>query len=187
MSPLTVLQPDLLELAQRSERAGFRLHRFEVLNWGTFHRHVWGLNLGGDNGLLTGDIGSGKSTLVDGLVALLVAPQKLAFNKAAGAETRERSLRSYVLGQYKSERSDEAHSARPVALRDGKSYSVLLAHFVNEGYGQHVTLAQVMGSCSGANPSPSRTATRGSAGHACSSRSGSTQAGAGWGRCATAS
>ena len=127
-----------------SERSGFRLHRFEVYNWGTFHERVWHLDLGGDNGLLTGDIGSGKSTLVDGLVTLLVPPQKLAYNKAAGAESRERTPRSYVLGQYKSERGETGHGARPIFLRNGTNYSVLLGHFYNEGYAQHVTLAQVL-------------------------------------------
>ncbi|MCP3137095.1 ATP-binding protein [Pyxidicoccus xibeiensis] len=139
-----LVQADLLDLAAPTSRAGFRLHRFEAYNWGTFHQRVWHLGLNGDNGLLTGDIGSGKSTLVDGVVTLLVPPQKLAYNKAAGAESRERTLRSYVLGQYKSERGEGGQAAKPVFLRDGTSYSVLLGHFYNEGYDQHVTLAQVL-------------------------------------------
>ena len=70
-----------------------------------------GFPLNGRNGLLTGDIGSGKSTLVDAVTTLLVPPGKIRYNKAAGAEKKERSLRSYVLGYYKSERSDEGHAA----------------------------------------------------------------------------
>lgn len=124
-------------------RTGFRLHRFEVYNWGTFHQRVWRMQPGGDNMLLTGDIGSGKSTLVDALTTLLVPAQKISYNKAAGAEARERSLRTYVLGHYKSERGDTGMTARAVALRDHHSYSVLLAEFHNEGFGQTVTLAQV--------------------------------------------
>lgn len=132
-----------LDFAPSDERAGFRLQRLEIYNWGTFHQRIWSLSPGGDNTLLTGDIGSGKSTLVDAITTLLVPPQKVAYNKAAGAETRERTLRSYVLGHYKTERGDAGLSARPVALRDGNSYSVLLAHFFNQGYDQTVTLAQV--------------------------------------------
>jgi uncharacterized protein YPO0396 len=124
-------------------RSGFRLHRFEVLNWGTFHKRVWSMPSTGNNSLLTGDIGSGKSTLVDGLTSLLAPPQRITFNKAAGAEARERSLRSYVRGYFKSEKDIDTLSARSVALRDGNSYSVLLAYFYNEGYGKSVTLAQV--------------------------------------------
>jgi uncharacterized protein YPO0396 len=132
-----------LDFAASDERAGFRLHRLEIYNWGTFHQRIWSLVPGGENALLTGDIGSGKSTLVDAITTLLVPPQKIAYNRAAGAETRERTLRSYVLGHYKTERSDVGLSARPVSLRDGNSYSVLLAQFFNQGYDQLVTLAQV--------------------------------------------
>jgi uncharacterized protein YPO0396 len=124
-------------------RPGVRLDAVEVLNWGTFDGHVWRLELGGNNALLTGDIGSGKSTLVDAVTTLLVPAHRIAYNKAAGAETRERDLRSYVLGHYKSERSEAGTSAKPVALRTINSYSVILGRFRNEGYGEHVTLAQV--------------------------------------------
>ncbi|WP_426197705.1 ATP-binding protein [Massilia sp. DWR3-1-1] len=125
------------------ERAGSRLHHFEVFNWGTFDERVWRLHPGGDSILLTGDIGSGKSTLVDALTTLLVPAQKISYNKAAGADARERSLRTYVLGHYKSERGDTGMSARAVALRDQNSYSVILGVFRNEGFNQTVTLAQV--------------------------------------------
>jgi len=114
-----------------------------VLNWGTFDKRVWRYELEGRNGLLTGDIGSGKSTLVDALTTLLVPAHRVAYNKAAGADARERSLRSYVLGHYKSERNEVTGSAKPVALRDASSYSVILGVFRNEGYDQAVTLAQV--------------------------------------------
>lgn len=122
---------------------GFRLERLEVFNWGTFHDKIWTLELGGRNGLLTGDIGSGKSTLVDAVTTLLVPPQKLAYNKAAGAETRERNLRSYVLGHYKSERNELTGSSKPVALRDARHWSAVLGVFRNRGYQQTVSLAQV--------------------------------------------
>ena len=51
-----------LDFATDDALSGFRLMRLEVLNWGTFHERVWTLQLNGRNGLLTGDIGSGKST-----------------------------------------------------------------------------------------------------------------------------
>jgi uncharacterized protein YPO0396 len=114
-----------------------------VLNWGTFDKRVWTMQLDGKNALLTGDIGSGKSTLVDAVTTLLVPAQRIAYNKAAGADARERSLRSYVLGHYKSERNEITGTARPVALRDHNSYSVILGVFHNAGYDQTVTLAQV--------------------------------------------
>lgn len=137
------MQEQLLDFIDNDTRAGFRLQYLEVLNWGTFDSRVWRLEVNGENGLLTGDIGSGKSTLVDAMTTLLIPAQRIAYNKAAGALNKERSLRSYVQGYYKSERSDTGHNAKPVALRDHNSYSVLLAVFGNEGYDQQVTLAQV--------------------------------------------
>ncbi len=123
--------------------SGFRLHRLEVFNWGTFDGRVWALNPSGKNALLTGDIGSGKSTLVDAVTTLLVPAHRIAYNKAAGADSRERTLRSYVLGHYKSERNEVSGTAKPVALRDQNNYSVILGVFHNAGYDQTVTLAQV--------------------------------------------
>lgn len=140
---MEALEQSLFEAVAREEgMAGFRLERLEVFNWGTFDRAVFSYPMGGRNGLLTGDIGSGKSTLVDALTTLLVPAHKVAYNKAAGAEAKERSLRSYVLGYYKSERG-EGSSARPVALRDHNNYSVILGVFRNRGFEQWVTLAQV--------------------------------------------
>lgn len=109
---------------------GFRLQQIEVFNWGTFHQRVWRLTLEGKNGLLTGDIGAGKSTLVDAITTLLVPAHRIAYNKAAGAEAKERSLLSYVLGYYKSERSEAGQSAKPVALRNNSHYSVILGVFI---------------------------------------------------------
>jgi len=132
-----------LEFIADDTRAGFRLQRLEVFNWGTFDGRVWTLQLDGRNGLLTGDIGSGKSTLVDALTTLLVPAHRVAYNKAAGADNRERSLRSYVLGHYKSERNEVTGAAKPVSLRDPSHYSVILGVFENLGYGQTLSLAQV--------------------------------------------
>ena len=122
---------------------GFRLARLELYNWGTFGGRVWSLGLDGKNTLLTGDIGSGKSTMVDAVTTLLLPAQRISYNKAAGADTRERSLRSYVLGYYKTERNEVTGATKPVALRDGSDYSVILGVFTNEGYGTTVSLAQV--------------------------------------------
>jgi len=136
-------EPLFLDFLADDRLAGFRLQRLEVFNWGTFDGRVWTLRLGGKNCLLTGDIGSGKSTLVDAVTTLLVPSQSIAYNKAAGADSRERSLRSYVLGYYKSERQEILGSAKPVGLRDVNCYSVVLGVFYNAGYGKTVTLAQV--------------------------------------------
>lgn len=145
------MQTHSFDFSGTPAKAGFRLASLEVLNWGTFHKKIWIANPGGDNSLLTGDIGSGKSTLVDGLTTLLVPSQKITYNKAAGAESKERNLTSYVRGYYKSAKDDDTLSAKAVALRDHNSYSVLLARFVNEGFDQTITLAQVFWSRDNSN------------------------------------
>jgi uncharacterized protein YPO0396 len=132
-----------VELGSGGTRAGYRLHRLEVFNWGTFDKRVWRLSLDGTTTLLTGDIGSGKSTLVDALTTLLLPAHRIAYNKAAGADARERTLRSYVEGHYKSERIEATGTSRPVGLRDHRHYSVVLGVFANDGYDETVTLAQV--------------------------------------------
>ena len=141
MSPLFSLID--LEDGLPDRLSGSRLQRLEVFNWGTFDQKVWSFELGGRNALLTGDIGSGKSTLVDAITTLLLPANKISYNKAAGAETRERDLRSYVQGHYKSERNETTGVSRPVALRDTRHFSVILGVFANTGYATTVTLAQV--------------------------------------------
>ncbi|MGA4540879.1 ATP-binding protein [Uniformispora flossi] len=139
-----------------TRRPGFRLDRLEVYNWGTFDHRIWSLGLDAADGLLTGDIGSGKSTLVDAITTLLLPAHRISYNKAAGAETRERSLRSYVLGYHKSERSEVSGLSRPVGLRKPGAYSVLLGAFVNHALDAHVTLAQVFWMPDSLQSTPSR-------------------------------
>ncbi|PWU52359.1 hypothetical protein DLJ47_19195 [Micromonospora sp. S4605] len=126
-----------------SALAGFRLQRLELHNWGTFDGRVWTLRLDGANALLTGDIGSGKSTVVDAITTLLLPANRISYNKAAGADTRERTLRSYVQGHYKSERNEKTGASEPVGLRRGSCYSVLLGVFAEPVSGAAVSLAQV--------------------------------------------
>ncbi|MCB0914714.1 MAG: AAA family ATPase [Actinobacteria bacterium] len=132
-----------LDLGGDPGEVGYRLQRLEVLNWGTFDSQVWTLTADGGTTLLTGDIGSGKSTLVDAITTLLVPPGKVTYNKAAGAEHRERTLKSYVMGHFKTERADDTRAAKAVGLRDQRSYSVLLAVFANAALAHSVSLAQV--------------------------------------------
>ena len=122
---------------------GYRLKRVELLNWGTFDGRVWTLTPDGDTSLLTGDIGSGKSTLVDAITTLLLPAHKVAYNKAAGADSKERTLRSYVEGHFKSERNETTGTSRAVGLRNHNSYTVIVGVFANAGYEEQVTLAQV--------------------------------------------
>ena len=120
---------------------GFRLQRLELLNWGTFHQGIRTFRLDGANSLLTGDIGSGKSTVVDAITTLLLPANKIEYNKAAGAQKKERTLMSYVRGFHKSARSAGGEYSKPVALRGTGTLTVVLGVFHNAVLGKSVTLA----------------------------------------------
>lgn len=109
---------------------GARLHEFQMLNWGTFDGAVHRLNLYSANTLLTGQVGSGKSTIVDAITTLFAPTNKVTFNQAAGAERSERTVASYVRGTYRHIMDETTGSPRAASLRSGKgTYSVLLANF----------------------------------------------------------
>ncbi|MCL2416438.1 MAG: hypothetical protein FWD02_00685 [Bacteroidales bacterium] len=132
---------------------GFRLDYLELLNWGTFHSKIWKVMPNSNNSLLTGEIGSGKSTIVDALTCLIVPHHKITFNKAAGAEGKERTMASYIRGEYKntknefSENLERVKKGKAISLRynaeNDTTFSVVLANFSNAGYSSNITLAQV--------------------------------------------
>lgn len=144
----TDVQDTLFSIDETAETAhdgglppGFRLQRLELLNWGTFHGGVRTFRLDGANSLLTGDIGSGKSTVVDAITTLLLPANRIEYNKAAGAQKRERTLMSYVRGFHKSTRSTGGEYSKPVALRPPGTLSVVLGVFHNAVLNKTVTLA----------------------------------------------
>jgi len=137
-----------IEFNVDNAKIGFRLHSVELFNWGTFHNKIWKIEPNGSNSLLTGDVGSGKSTLVDALTCLIVPHHKITFNKAAGAESKERTLASYIKGEYKNTKNDDSDSrGKAVSLRynnaSNSTFSVIIANFTNEGYHESISLAQV--------------------------------------------
>ena len=80
-----------------------RLARIQVYNWGTFSGHH-DLTVPRGGLLLTGPSGSGKSSLLDALSAVLVPAKNLRFNAAAQESStgdRSRSVLSYVRGAYR--------------------------------------------------------------------------------------
>jgi uncharacterized protein YPO0396 len=135
MSPVTAVAP----VQPSPARDGIRLQRVELLNWGTFHDRVAVLNVQGGNCLLTGQVGVGKSTLVDAISILLNPPSQVTFNQAAGATRRERTLTSYVLGAHRNVSDDVTGLARPDYLRRAAgTQSVILAVF-SDAAGRTVT------------------------------------------------
>lgn len=123
--------------------AGFKLDYMEVWNWGTFNDKVYRMTPHGNNSLLTGANASGKSTLIDALLALLVPLQhKRFYNQSSGAEKKgNRTDITYFFGNYGQQQEGES-GATSLKLRDKSARSVLLATF-NNSDGRVVTLFQV--------------------------------------------
>lgn len=136
-----------------SAPGGWRLARLEMANWGTFGSgrvHTLAPDCGW--ALLTGENGSGKSTVVDALRAILV-PRRLlrySFNDAAGGQKKQdRSLVSYIRGAWSASRDEASAETATQYLRKEGEPSFLLAVFRNERRGAMITLAQVLWVASG--------------------------------------
>lgn len=126
---------------------GYRLHKLELYNWGTFDSirgNVHTARPEGATTLLIGQNGSGKSTLVDALLTLLVRPVIRNYNVAAGARKQERNERTYIKGAYGRIGRDEDNRAEIQFLRpNSNQYSALLACFKND-LGDAFSIAQVL-------------------------------------------
>lgn len=121
---------------------GFRLHKVEINNWGTFHKEVYTMRPGGESTLLVGQNGTGKSTIVDAILTLLVRSAIRNYNVAAGAKKQERSEKSYIQGAHGNHLGSEenAHLLRP----ESNTKTILLACFKNGDPSQDFTIAQVL-------------------------------------------
>ncbi|WP_185218704.1 ATP-binding protein [Sphingobacterium mizutaii] len=126
----------------KPSEAGFRLHTYEVLNWGTFDKQVWSIEPSGETSLLTGANASGKTTMVDGLLTLLVPEKRMRFYNQTAGSKGERTEDSYVTGEYGETENADTQTREIKKLRADKTtaQSILLAVFKNET--QYVTLAQ---------------------------------------------
>ncbi len=134
--------------ASGSAPGGWRLHRLEMANWGTFGEgHVHTLAPDGGWTLLVGENGSGKSTAVDALRTLLAPRVALAhsFNDAAGGQKRkDRTLTTYIRGAWATQRDDDDAQTEMKFLRKEETPSYVLAVFRNARRQAALTLAQIL-------------------------------------------
>ncbi|MFN8286262.1 MAG: SbcC/MukB-like Walker B domain-containing protein [Chitinophagales bacterium] len=118
----------------KQDSAGFRLNYMQVYNWGTFDERIYTLNAETQSSLLTGANGSGKTTIVDALLTLLVPSTQRFYNQSSGAEKKkERTEESYVEGHYGRTQDEDSYSSKISKLRPDRSnlYSIILANFVS--------------------------------------------------------
>ena len=142
---LRLTEEQLAHLEQRPQsRDGFRLERVDVYNWSSFNNNVKSVYFGGQNVLMTGDNGAGKSSIIDAITVLLYDVRKVVFNQAAGAEKGERNLASYVLGLYKNDNTSGIKTE--LGLRSGQDavLSVIMASFYHHQLQEYVVLLQCL-------------------------------------------
>ena len=104
-----------------------RLSELSVYNWGSFHG-LHSARIDSEGTLITGGNGSGKSTFIDALMALLLPAGKAAFNVAAAqGDKADRSLLSYMRGNYGS--AHDGIATRVKSKREGAVVTALRAAY----------------------------------------------------------
>lgn len=129
---MTILTNSLVHTNQ------IRLAELSVYNWGSFNGlHTARIDEAGT--LVTGDNGSGKSTFIDGLMALLLPAGRATFNVAAAQGDRtDRTLISYMRGSFGS-----AHDGAGTKVRSKRESAVVtgLRALYRGDDGTEITLA----------------------------------------------
>lgn len=134
--------------AELLSQGQIRLAELSVFNWGSFHGlHTASIDPAGT--LVTGDNGAGKSTFIDGLMALLLPAGKATFNVAAAQGDRsDRSLLSYMRGSFGS--AHDGSSTRVKSKREKGVVTGLRALYRCDD-GSCVTLASLFWTTSSTN------------------------------------
>ncbi|TRW45734.1 ATP-binding protein [Georgenia yuyongxinii] len=138
-------------------RGQWRLEHLEVVNWGTFHGHHT-VDVARKGFLLTGHSGSGKSSLVDAITAVLTPRGKTRFNAAAAdATTRadDRTVLSYVRGAWRRAADGDSGEIATQYLRPGATWSGIALRYADgtqrDGAPRELTLVKLFHVKRGAN------------------------------------
>ncbi|TYL55304.1 hypothetical protein FXB39_02835 [Nocardioides sp. BGMRC 2183] len=136
---------DALFAIPAAPRVQWRLAEVQLANWGTFDGAIYRLPVARRGHLITGPSGSGKSSLLDAIAAVLTPDKWLRLNQAAqGAGSRhdQRSVYSYVRGAWS--RTVDASEDRVVSayLRPKATWSGIVLRF-EDGAGAVVSLGRL--------------------------------------------
>lgn len=142
---MTATLPGLEHLGDVDHAGQWRLAEVQLANWGTFHGAIYRIPIARRGHLLTGPSGSGKSSLLDGIAAVLTPDKWLRFNQAAqsaGARHDQRSLVSYVRGAWSRTADETEDRVISAYLRPRATWSGVLLRYEN-GQDRPVTLARL--------------------------------------------
>nr|NLD40675.1 AAA family ATPase [Actinomycetales bacterium] len=138
----------LFELPRNAAEQQWRLAEVQLANWGTFHGRIYRIPVSRKGHLITGPSGSGKSSLLDAIAAVLTPDRWLKFNVAAqgsGPRVGQRTLVSYVRGAWSRAADEDEDRIVSQFLRPGATWSGILLRYENESEpGRPVTLARLM-------------------------------------------
>lgn len=129
-----------------SQQAGFRLNTLQLYNWGVLENNkLFTFNFENKSTLLTGRNGSGKTTIVDAIITLMVPKRYRLYNQSSSdnSKDKDRNEESYVLGAYGTASDDSSLSGKTKFLRDKNCISIINGLFCNEITGQEISLLQV--------------------------------------------
>ncbi|MFT4229291.1 MAG: SbcC/MukB-like Walker B domain-containing protein [Microbacterium sp.] len=122
----------------------WRLAYIELVNWGTFSGHV-AIDVAREGHLFTGASGSGKSSLLDAIAAVVTPDRWLRLNAAAqdaASRQSDRTLMSYVRGAWSKEADETADRATTTYLRPKATWSGILLRY-DDLRDEPVTLVRV--------------------------------------------
>lgn len=126
--------------------SGIRMERLEIQNWGTFDKDIFVLDFKGEPTLLVGKNGTGKTTISDAILTLLVENSRNYNVSASSYGSRKgRNETSYIKGAFKEVSQDGQIQSTPAYLRPNEgTLSVLLAVFRNYASDKCLSVGQIM-------------------------------------------
>ncbi|WP_309132915.1 ATP-binding protein [Brevibacterium sp.] len=147
--PLFDLEPSMLAEAGAGSRpdvgSQWRLAEIQIANWGTFSDSIHRIPVARRGHLITGPSGSGKSSLLDAIAAVLTPDKWLRFNVAAqtaGMRSDQRSLVSYIRGAWTRTTDDTEDRVVSKFLRPRATFSGILLRY-SDGADGELTLCRL--------------------------------------------
>lgn len=123
----------------------WRLVEVQVANWGTFGGAIYRVPVARRGHLITGPSGSGKSSLLDAIAAVLTPDKWLRLNQAAqgpGSRDSQRTLLTYIRGAWSRTVDETEDRVVSAYLRPRATWSGIVLRF-DDGAGQVVSLCRL--------------------------------------------
>lgn len=141
----TAGRPSARRTADEDLPAQWRLAEVQIANWGTLDGRVYRFPIARRGHLITGPSGSGKSSILDAIAAVLTPDHALRFNQAAqggGKRDGQRNFVSYTRGAWSRAQDDTEDRVVSRYLRTGATWSGIILHYRHDA-GRTVTLARL--------------------------------------------